>query len=401
MLDLCAGGVMDTEPHVVPRVDRADPHASEIRRVRPFHVRVDPSVLDDLQRRLARTRWTERPELDWRHGTDPEYLRALIEHWRSGYDWRREEAALDRLPQYVADFDQTSLHFVHLPSAAPTTIPLLLLHGWPDSFHRYHAVAPILASAGFDVVIPSLPGFAFTPALRPAPAAQPLRHVARLLRDLMVDVLGYPRFGVVGGDTGGAIAQILAIDDPDRVVGVHLTELGWHATTTTASLSWSERRYVRRVKQRFAKDGAYAMVQTTQPRSLAASLADSPVGLASWIVDRFHAWSDGDLDARFGKDALLTNIMLYWITQSIGSSIFTYFAESRSPSLTPEDRVEVPVGLALFPRDSGGVPPRRFAERTLAISHWTEMPRGGHFAALEEPELFARDVLAFFLSLGH
>jgi microsomal epoxide hydrolase len=216
----------------------------------------------------------------------------------------------------------------------------------------------------------------------------------------MTEVLGYERFAVAGGDGGSVLAQILAIDYPESVIGIHLTDLGWHiANTDPASLSRAEHKYLESASKRFMTDGAYAMVQTTRPRSLAAALSDSPVGLASWIIDRFHAWSDGDLDARFTRDGLLTNIMLYWVTQTIGSSVFNYLAEARSPSLTPAERVDRPVAVALFPLDIGGPPPRSLADRTLNVQRWTELPRGGHFGALEEPALYARDVVEFFRSL--
>jgi pimeloyl-ACP methyl ester carboxylesterase len=216
----------------------------------------------------------------------------------------------------------------------------------------------------------------------------------------MTEALGYERFAVAGGDGGGVIAQILAIEHPAAVIGVHLTDLGWHALNLDPStVSKPEQRYLEAVAKERRSDGAYALVQMTGPRSLAAALNDSPVGLASWIVDRFHSWVDGDLDQRIGKDDLLTNVMIYWVTQTIGSSMFNDYAEARSPSLTPRDRVNVPAGLALFPRDVGGVPPRRLAERTLDVRRYTEMRRGGHFAALEEPELYARDVIEFFRDL--
>jgi pimeloyl-ACP methyl ester carboxylesterase len=215
----------------------------------------------------------------------------------------------------------------------------------------------------------------------------------------MTEGLGYRRFGVAGGDGGSALAQILAIDHPESVVGIHLTDLGWHVNNTDpASLSRAERSYLAASKKQMMADGAYAMVQMQAPNSLAPALSDSPVALASWIVDRFHSWSDndGDLDHSFSKDELLTNIMIYWITGTIGSSIASYRAEALSPSLTVASRVKVPVAMALFPKDIGGIPPRAFAERTVNVQRWTEMPRGSHLAALEEPALYAADVSAFF-----
>jgi len=247
-----------------------------------------------------------------------------------------------------------------------------------------------------------LPGFAFTGAV-PLGPHQPTRQSATLIWRLMTEVLGYQRFAVAGGDGGSALAQILAIDHPDAIIGIHLTDLGWHASNVDpSSLSKPEKKYLQAARKTFMADGAYAMVQSTRPRTLAPALKDSPVALASWIVDRFHSWSDSageNLESHFSKDDLLTNIMIYWVTRTIGSSIFNYWADARSPSLTPADRVERPVGLSLFPHEPGGVPPRRLAERTLNVRRWIEMPRGGHFAAWEVPELYAREVIEFFRPL--
>jgi pimeloyl-ACP methyl ester carboxylesterase len=345
----------------------------------------------------------------WAAGTNRAYLRDLVTHWLVSYDWRAEEAKLNALPQFEAQIDGDRVHFVHVRSPGARPVPLLLLHGWPDSFLRFREALPIFsdpakhggdASDTYDVVVPSLPGFAFTGSLRRARRDQPARASAHLIWRLMTEVLGYERFAVAGGDGGSVIAQCLAIDHPDAVVGIHLTDLGWHALDVDPkTLPKVEQRYLEAVKTARMADGAYALVQMSTPRSLAAALDDSPVGLASWIVDRFHSWVDGDLDAHVGKVDLLTNVMLYWVTQTIGASIFNYHAEARSPSLTTSHRVNVPVGLALFPKDIGGVPPRSFAERTLNVRRFTQMPRGGHFGALEEPELFAREVVEFFRPL--
>ena len=379
---------------------------------KPFRIHVEQEVLDDLETRLQRVRWSGAANNStWDYGTNGTYLQELVHYWRTNYDWRHHELLLNKLPQFVAHIDNADMHFVHVKARATKAMPLLLLHGWPDSFYRFYKVIPGFSDPtlrggnpadSFDVIVPSLPGFPFTGTVNRAGHQRPTRHSAQLIWRLMTEVLGYKQFAIAGGDGGSVIAQILAIDHPDDVIGVHLTDLGWHASNVDEStVTKPEQAYLKQSKKKFLADGAYAMVQGTKPRSLAAGLNDSPVGLASWILDRFHSWSDnnGDLERSFSKDELLTNIMLYWVTQTIGSSIFNYYADGQSPSLTTADYVHRPVGMALFPKDAGGVPPRSFAERTLNVQRWTEMSRGSHFAALEEPNLYSNDVVEFFRTL--
>jgi pimeloyl-ACP methyl ester carboxylesterase len=378
----------------------------------PFRIDVDQGVLDDLERRLGNARYTNGPRDDtWDFGTSTAYLKELVAYWSTQFDWRKEEASLNRFAQFKAEIAGDRVHFIHEPARGGARCPLLLLHGWPDSFYRYYKVIPRFvapvtyggdASDAFDVVVPSLPGFGFTGPLLRTSREQPNRQTAHLLWRLMTEVLGYQRFAVAGGDGGGVLAQILAIDHPESVLGIHLTDLGWHvANIDPKTVSKAEQKYLEASKKQFMADGAYAMLQSTKPRSLAPALTDSPTGLAAWILDRFHSWSDsgGQIERSFSKNELLTNIMIYWVTGTIGPSMDTYRADSVSPSLTTKDRVGAPVGLALFPKDIGGVPPRAFAERTLNVQHWTEMPRGSHFPALEEPELYTQDVTAFFRAL--
>ncbi|MEO7998425.1 MAG: epoxide hydrolase family protein [Gemmatimonadaceae bacterium] len=373
-----------------------------------FHIDIEQSVLDDLAVRLEQTRFAHvRGSGGWDYGTSPEYVQELVEHWRTKYDWRLHEDELNRLTQYKAPLAGNDIHFIHECGHGADALPLLLLHGWPDSFYRYHKVIeglrnPLMdgtsSTEAFDVVVPSLPGFAFTgPPINPD-VAQPTRHTAQLLWELMTETLGYKRFAVAGGDTGSAIAQAMALDHPESIIAVHLTDIGWQATNVEpATLTKPEQKYLQAVQKQFLADNAYIMLQTTKPFTLAAALNDSPAGLASWIVDRFHSWGDhnGNIYNSFTQDELLTNIMLYWVTGTIGSSMYTYFAEAKSPSISRHEFVERPVGLALFPKDIGGIPPRALAERTLNVQRWSEMPHGGHFAAMEVPELYVNELREF------
>jgi pimeloyl-ACP methyl ester carboxylesterase len=380
--------------------------------IQPFRIDVAPEVLSDLRQRLKNTRWSYQLEgTNWEAGTDLNYLKEFVAYWHDTYDWRKHEATLNQFAHFKADIGWLNVHFVEAKGQGPAPMPLLLLHGWPDSFYRFYKVIPILSdparhggdlSDAFDLVVPSLPGFGFSgPARRPSPE-QPLRQDAQVLWRLMTEVLGYDHFAVAGGDGGSPLAQLLAIEHPESVIGIHLTDLGWQAGNVDPStLTKPEQKYLDGGKKSFMGDGAYAMLQATKPQSLAPALNDSPVGLASWILDRFHSWSDsgGDIERSFSKDELLTNIMLYWVTQTIAASMANYRDNTCSPSLKTTDYVRVPVGMALFPKEPGGVPPRVFAERTLNVKRWTEMPRGSHFAALEEPALFAGDVTEFFRGL--
>lgn len=376
----------------------------------PFRIGISEPVLEDLRARLRRARRTRVfPRGGWDAGTDPDYLDELIRYWRDDYDWRARERELNQLAQFTARIGAANVHYVHEAGLGARATPLLLLHGWPDSFLRYRKVIPLLTGAkevatgehAFDVVVPSLPGFAFTGLIPPFDEVPSIASAARLMHRLMTEVLGYDEFVVAGGDGGSAIAQSLALQFPEAVLGVHLTDIGWHEHGDPATLTPAERKYTEAAQKSFMEDGAYAAVHAAQPRALAAGLNDSPTGLASWIVDRFHSWADSPrhLEHSFSKDEMLTNVTIYWVTQTIESSIYGYLAETRRPSLAAGDYVRRPVGLALFPRDLAGAPPRGLAERSLNVVHWTEMPRGGHFGAWECPGEFAADLEQFVASL--
>lgn len=377
--------------------------------VEAFTINVPQDTLDDLHNRLAHTRWPDEVEgAGWDYGTNLDYLKSLVSYWQNQFDWRAQEARLNQFAQFRAEIDGFGIHFIHERGKGPRPLPLILTHGWPDSFFRMYKIIPMLtdpASYGgdpadsFDVIVPSLPGYGFSD--RPNERGMNSVRTAELWARLMTEVLGYRRFAAAGGDIGSGVSQYLALAHPDLLVGIHLTGVGLPLTTELPDLSEAEKQYLSAVQQWRMQEGAYAMMHSTKPQTLAYGLNDSPVGLAGWILEKFRAWSDcdGDVERRFSKDELLTNIMIYWVTETINSSVRMYYENAHmSPPLKPGQHIEVPAGVALFAKDIL-LAPREWAERSLRVQRWTQMPRGGHFAALEEPELLAEDIRAFFRPL--
>ncbi|MFJ2631507.1 epoxide hydrolase family protein [Streptomyces sp. NPDC087422] len=377
-------------------------------RPEPFTPRADAAALDDLRTRLRATRWPDAPEdAGWSLGTDLDYLRELVAYWADGFDWRAQEAALARLPRFRAPIGGLGIHFVHARAVAPTgpVLPLVLSHGWPDSFWRYAKVVPLLTDPAahgadpadaFDVVVPDMPGYGYSD--RPA-AGRPLDSVAvsGLWAELM-DVLGYARFGAAGGDIGSHVSRYLGLDHPDRVVAVHRTDGGLPVFAgDPADLTPEESAWFQQTAAWGATEGGYAAMHRTKPQTAAVGLQDSPAGLAAWIVEKLRAWSDcgGDIERSFTKDEILTNVTIYWLTGTIASSMRMYHANSAIPSAQLTRRVEVPSGFSLFPGDIAR-PPRAWLERTANAVRVTEPARGGHFAAFEEPEVYARELREFF-----
>ena len=377
--------------------------------IRPFRIEVPDTVLEDLRERLARTRLPRRGSVSgWSGGMDLDYLEALLEHWRERFDWRAVESRLNALSSFRAVVDGVGIHFLRFPGKGPSPLPLVVTHGWPGSFLEMLDLAERLSDPiahggeptdAFEVVVPSLPGYGFSD---PGPPGTSPRRIAALWTSLM-DGLGLPGFGLQGGDWGASVATRLALADPERVVGLHLNYVpGSYAPDLSAHpLSPAEETFRREQQEWLDLEGGYGHIQGTRPQSLACALNDSPAGLAAWIVEKFRGWSDcdGDVERRFTKDELLANVTLYWVTETIQSSIRLY-AEGRTDPLrfAPGQRVRVPCGIARFPREAP-FPPREWVERGYDVVHWTEMPRGGHFAAMEEPELLARDVREFFRPL--
>ncbi len=363
-------------------------------RVRPFDIRVPESTLRDLQERLAATRLP--PDV----GSD---VRDLVDYWRTGFDWRAQEAKLLQLSHYASAIGGARVHFIHERGRGPAPLPLVLTHGFPDSYYRFHALIPLLTEPddpldAFDVVVPSLPGFAHS---------APMDHgtlfdIAECWHELMTG-LGYTRYGAHGGDWGSTITEHLGRSHRNAVVGIHLTDVPfWHAFRKPRRRSAAEDTYLATIDDFQQREGAYAAIQGTRPQTLADGLTDSPAGLVAWLLPFYQRWSERALD----HDELLTAIMIYWSTKTIGSAFAPYhevmhagpgrwLIEAAKQMLGGK---RVPAGFALFPKDLSH-PPREWAERFFSVQRWSELPSGGHFAAMEEPALLAAEIRAFFRPL--
>jgi pimeloyl-ACP methyl ester carboxylesterase len=374
-------------------------------RPEPFTPQTAPAALEDLRARLRATRWPDAPEdAGWSLGTDLDYLRELVAYWADEFDWTAREAVLARLPRYRITLRGRGIHFVHAQAAtsAGPALPLVLSHGWPDSFWRYSKVIGLLTDPAahgadpadaFDVVVPDMPGFGYSD--RPVGPPIDAIAVAGLWAELM-GVLGYPRFAAAGGDIGGHVSRYLALDHSDRVVAVHRMDAGSPVFAgDPADLAPEERAWLEASAEWATAEGAYIAMHRTKPQTVAFGLNDSPAGLAAWIVEKLRAWSDGDFERSFTKDEILTNLTLFWLTGTIGSSMRMYHANGLIPVAQHARRVKVPSGFSLFPGDVSH-PPRAWLERTANVARVTEPARGGHFAPVEEPELYAEELRAFF-----
>jgi pimeloyl-ACP methyl ester carboxylesterase len=362
--------------------------------VEPFRIHVDDAVLNDLRRRIAATRWPEpSPGAAWAHGTDLSYLKGLLAYWGDGFDWRAEERRLNDFHHFRVVIDGVAIHFVHERSVSGAGIPVVLLHGWPSTFAE---LLPMVA-----LLTPSLPGYGFSER----PKRANYRDVARLLHGLMGE-LGYERYGACGGDFGAGVATLLALDQPESLSGIHLSTLEMSPQLDGRSrlLSDAETKYLAQRDTWDASERGYSAIQSTKPQTLAYGLNDSPAGLAAWIVEKWRSWADsgGDIEHVVSRNGLLTMLTIYWVTGSITTSIRDYYDNRwNGVALGADAFVSVPTGIANFARQFAfeGQPPREWAERLYNVVRWTEMPRGGHFAPVEEPRLLAEDVAAFFASL--
>ena len=377
--------------------------------IRPFHIDVAQVELDELKRKLDSVRWpAPLPGDDWDTGVPTKWLRSLAEYWRSGYDWRAAERELNSFPQFTTTIDGQNIHFLHVRSAAPDALPLVLTHGWPGSIAEFLDVIGPLTDPGahggdpgdaFHVVIPALPGFGFSGPV--TEAGWTTNRIARAWVELMRR-LGYDRFAAQGGDIGSSIAPELGRVAPDRVIGVHVNAANFRPPLPMpeeerASLTELERDRVARVETFMQEEFGYIAIQSTRPQTIGYGLVDSPVALLAWMTDKFREWShprEALPDEVIGRDRLLTNVMLYWLTGTAGSAAYVGYAQHEGWGQKANSGV--PTAVLAFAHD---VAIRRYAEREATIVRWTDVGRGGHFAALEEPELLVADVREFVRTL--
>jgi microsomal epoxide hydrolase len=377
----------------------------------PFRLEVPDAVLADLRDRLARVRWPEvPPQAPWSTGTSVPYLQELVAYWRDRFDWRRQEALINSFRQFKVPLAGIDLHFIHEPGKGPSPLPLLLSHGWPGSIVEFTRLLPLLTDPArfggdpadaFTVVAPSLPGY--TLSFAPGQPRFGIIEMADAFASLMTDVLGYRRFGAQGGDWGAFVTSRLGYIVPERLAGIHVNLLTIRRDPKMLqSKAPEDQAFLRQLDHWLKEETGYQWIQGTKPTTLSFGLTDSPSGLAAWIAEKFHRWTDNDgsIESAVPRDELLANIMLYWVTGAIGSSFWPYYARMHEPWPIPDDaQIKVPMGYAEFPREILS-PPRWAAEKTFAnIQRWTRMAKGGHFAALEQPEALAQEIRAFFRPL--
>ncbi|MQG42250.1 MAG: epoxide hydrolase [SAR202 cluster bacterium] len=378
-------------------------------KVRPFTIAVENSVLDDLRQRLADTRWPDEiPNTGWDYGSNLTYIKELVDYWRTDFDWRAQEAKLNAFNHFKSEVDGLDIHFIHEKGKGPNPIPLIITHGWPSCFFEMTKIIPLLADPAshggdaadsFDVVAPSLPGFGFSDHAQDR--GMEIQRVAGMWNKLMSQNLGYPKFGAQGGDIGSGVTARLGFAHSDTLYGIHLTSITRptpYLGPGSKPITDAEQALITQRDKWFQDEGGYNHIQGTKPQTLAYGLNDSPVGLAAWIVEKYRTWSDcgGDVEKSYTKDELLTIVTIYWVTQTISSSTRMYFENQKHLwTMEKDQKVPAPAGMAMFPQEISK-PPREWGERSYHVRRWTEMASGGHFAALEEPQLLAEEVRAFF-----
>lgn len=376
--------------------------------IEAFKINVPDSALSDLKDRLSRTHWPHAiPNSGWTYGLDLGYMQTIRDYWLNSFDWKKQEAEWNKLPHYRFHADGAQVHFIHMPGTGPRPLPIILTHGWPGSFIEMLRVVPMLAdpqafgadpSDAFDVVVPSLPGFGFSS--QPEQIGMNTFKMAGLWAKLMQE-LGYSKFIAQGGDFGANVSTVLAWKHAEHVHGIHLNYIPGsfrpYVDPAESPVTEEELRGQADDARWFEEKGGYCNVQIAQPQTLAYALHDSPMGLAAWIIDKFRDWADcdGEVERRFTKDELLANVSLYWLTETIGSSMRLYWESRKAPlHFAKGDRISVPTAVARFPKEEP-FPPRSWVERAYNVARWNVMSKGGHFAAWEEPELLVQDIREF------
>lgn len=367
------------------------------KKIRKFSIDIPQKTLTELKKRLKETKFPEEEkDSGWQYGTSLHYMKELVQYWLKKYDWRKNEKYLNTFSQFTTDVDDVKIHFIHEKSDMPDAPTLLLTHGWPDSFYRFHKVIPLLKKE-FNVIVPSVPGLGFSER-KPMDS----KKIADLWVKLMKDVLGYQSFYAVGGDIGSLVTRALAQHHEDMVDAIHLTDCGY-PTGKEDNMTKEEQEFAKYVQQWLFTKGAYAMVHNTKPLSLAFGLTDSPVGLAAWIISMIDIGAENhDIEKAFGsREEIITNIMIYWVTQTAASSVISYAEETKAmyqamynPFKKAQKPNSVPAAISVYPREAPV--PQEWAKRFVTVKRFKKMSEGGHFAALELPEVFAEDVIAAY-----
>jgi pimeloyl-ACP methyl ester carboxylesterase len=366
-----------------------------------FRCHVEQSAIDDLKSRIRQTRWTDEiKNSGWKYGSSLNYIRDLADYWLNHFDWRKTEDDIQQYPNYIAEIEGIKIHFLHIKGNGRVSVPMVITHGWPGSFLEMMKIIPMLTTDpdfSFDLIIPCIPGFGFSDRITD-PGCN-LWLIAGLWNKLMKE-LGYHKFMAQGGDFGAAISTALALKYPENLMGLHLNYIPgsyFPFLGENENLSEEENQFIKNTDEWFKEQGAYAHQHRTKPLTLGYGLNDSPVGLCAWIIEKFYSWSDcgGDIESVFTKDELLSNVSLYWFTETIHSSIRLYFENSKAPlRFSENDFITIPVGIARFHKEEP-FPPGKFIERGYNIQHWTDFEKGGHFAAMEQPVLLAGDIINF------
>ncbi len=378
--------------------------------IHPFRIDVPDKTLEQIRTQVANYPWHEMPDDGgWAYGTHLGYMKELCAYWLNEFDWRKQEAAINRFSHFIAPVQGIDLHFIQEKGDGPSPLPLIISHGWPGSIVEFLDIIQPLAHPqrfggsaddAFDVIVPSLPGFGFSG--RPARPIGP-RKMANLFNSLMTDVLGYRNYLAQGGDWGGAISSWLGFEHAPTCQAIHINILTMRHPDGPRGPE--EEAWAVQFEHDQLLENGYRTQQATKPQTLSYAMMDSPVGVAAWIIEKFNSWSDteGDnIESAHTKDSLLTNIMVYLVTKTFNTASWIYYGRREEGGRllsTDNRRVEVPTAAALFPAELLAWPPRSYVERLYNISHWSEMPRGGHFAALEEPELLIDDIRAFARTL--